>query len=105
VNKPLTKEEIRFTESWREQREGSKMKYYLLYTVSWGLLIVFISFFLLMFAGGISIIPIAQDNSRILFIIILGFILGFFATHIVRTANEKKYQKILEKVRNTGTSI
>ncbi len=101
----LTKEEIRFTESWREQREGSRIKYYLLYTVSWGLLIVFISFFLLMFAGGISIIPIAQDNGKILLIIVLGFILGFFATHMVRTVNEKKYQKILDKVRNTDSSI
>lgn len=99
MGKPVTKTEIRFTELWREQREGSKIGYYLLYTFSWGLVIIFISFFLLMFMGGISIIPIAQDNNKIVLIIIIGFILGFITTLIVRARNEKRYQKILEKVR------
>ena len=99
MSKPVTKEDIRFTESWREQREGSKISYYLLYTFSWGLVIIFIVFFLLMFMGGISIIPIAQDNNKILLIVITGFILGFITTLIVRGRNEKRYQKILDKVR------
>jgi hypothetical protein len=99
VGKPVTKTDIRFTELWREQREGSKIGYYLLYTFSWGLVIIFISFFLLMFMGGISIIPIAQDNNKIVLIIIIGFILGFITTLIVRARNEKRYQKILDKVR------
>ena len=99
MSKPITKEDIRFTELWREQREGSKIGYYLLYTFSWGLVIIFISFFLLMFMGGISIIPIAQDNNKIVLIIIIGFILGFITTLIVRARNEKRYQKILDKVR------
>jgi quinol-cytochrome oxidoreductase complex cytochrome b subunit len=99
VGKPVTKEDIRFTESWREQREGSKISYYLLYTFSWGLAIIFISFFLLMFMGGISIIPIAEDNNKIALIIITGFILGFITTLIVRARNEKRYQKILDRVR------
>jgi len=99
VGKPVTKTDIRFTELWREQREGSKIGYYLLYTFSWGLVIIFISFFLLMFMGGISIIPIAQDNNKIVLIIIIGFILGFITALIVRARNEKRYQKILEKVR------
>ncbi|WP_152270104.1 hypothetical protein [Agriterribacter humi] len=99
MGKPVTKTDIRFTELWREQREGSKIGYYLLYTFSWGLVIIFISFFLLMFMGGISIIPIAQDNNKIVLIIIIGFILGFITTLIVRARNEKRYQKILDKVR------
>ena len=99
MGKPITKTDIRFTESWREQREGSKISYYLLYTFSWGLVIIFISFFLLMFMGGISIIPIAQDNNKIVLIIIIGFILGFITTLIVMARNEKRYQKILYKVR------
>ena len=99
MSKPVTKEDIRFTETWREQREGSKISYYLLYSFSWGLVIIFISFFLLMFMGGISIIPIAEDNNKIVLIIITGFILGFITTLIVRARNEKKYQRILDKVR------
>ena len=99
MGKPVTKTDIRFTELWREQREGSKIGYYLLYTFSWGLVIIFISFFLLMFMGGISIIPIAEDNNKIVLIIITGFILGFITTLIVRARNEKKYQRILDKVR------
>ena len=99
MSKPITKEDIRFTESWREQREGSQISYYLLYTFSWGLVIIFISFFLLMFMGGISIIPIAQDNNKIILIVIAGFILGFITALIVRARNEKRYQTILDKVR------
>lgn len=75
------------------------MGYYLLYTFSWGLAIIFISFFVLMFMGGISIIPIAQDNNKIALIVVIGFILGFVTTLIVRAGNEKRYQKILDKVR------
>jgi len=99
VGKPVTKADIRFAELWREQRVGSKIGYYLLYTFSWGLVIIFISFFLLMFLGGISIIPIARDNNKIVLIIIIGFILGFITALIVRARNEKRYQKILDKVR------
>ena len=99
MGKVVTKADIRFTESWREQREGSKISYYLLYTFSWGLLIIFISFFLLMFMGGISIIPIAEDNNKIILIVVAGFVLGFITALIVRAANEKRYQNILGKVR------
>lgn len=99
MGKAVTKADIRFTESWREQREGSKISYYLLYTFSWGLVIIFISFFLLMFMGGISIIPIAEDNNKIVLIVITGFILGFVTALIVRARNEKRYRKILDKVR------
>ena len=52
-----------------------------------------------MFMGGISIIPIAQDNNKIILIVIAGFILGFTTALIVRARNEKRYQKILDKVR------
>ncbi len=99
VSKPITKEDIRFTELWKEQRKGSKMGYYLLYTFSWGLAIIFISFFVLMFMGGISIIPIAQDNDKIALIVVIGFILGFVTTLIIRARNEKRYRKILAKAR------
>ena len=99
MSKPVTKTDIRITESWREQRAGSKISYYLLYTFSWGLVIIFIVFFLLMFLGGISIIPIAQDNNKILLIVVAGFILGFITALIVRARNEKRYQRILDKVR------
>ncbi|HRN56412.1 MAG TPA: hypothetical protein PLL71_08165 [Agriterribacter sp.] len=99
MSKPITKEDIRFTESWSEQRKGSKIGYYLLYTFSWGLAIIFISFFVLMFLGGISIIPVAGDNDKIALIVIIGFILGFITTLIIRTRNEKKYREILTKVR------
>lgn len=93
----LTKKDIRFIEFWKEQREGSKFKYYLLYTISWGMLVIFLTFFLLMFLGGISIIPIAQDNHKIAVIIITGLIIGFITALTSRFLNEKKYRKILDK--------
>lgn len=96
----VTKEELRFVEFWKEQREGSKFKYYLLYTISWGMLIVFLSFFIIMFLGGISIIPIAQDNYKVGLIVITGLLLGLVIAVISRSRNERRYQKILGKARN-----
>lgn|SRR5689334_18970570 len=96
----ISKEELRFVEFWKEQREGSKFKYYLLYTLGWGMPIVFLSFFIIMFLGGISIIPIAQDNQKIGLIVACGLLLGLAIAFIGRSRNEKKYQRILQKVRN-----
>lgn len=100
MSKPVTKEEIRFVESWKEQREGSKIKYYLLYTLAWGFVATLSCFFIIIFLGGISIIPIAKDNHKIAVIIGAGIVLGFITSVIAFNVNEKRYQKILEKVRN-----
>lgn len=99
VNKPITKEDIRFMELWQEQRKGSKAGYYLLYTFSWGLAIIFIIFFILMFLGGISIIPIAEDNNKIVLIVAIGFILGFLTSLLTRGRNEKRFKQILSRVK------
>lgn len=98
--KHITKDELRFVEFWKEQREGSKMKYYLLYTLAWGLVVCLFAFFIIIFMGGISIIPIAKDNHKIAFIVGAGIIVGFIIAIISRILNERRYQKILEKVRN-----
>lgn len=100
MNNLVTKEELRFVDFWKEQRKGSKIKYYLLYGFSWGLMVTLFSFFLIMFLGGISIIPIAQDNHKIALIVIIGLMAGFLLAIISRQLNEKKFQKILAKVRD-----
>lgn len=100
MNNLVTKEDLRFVDFWKEQRKGSKLKYYLLYTLSWGLMVTLFSFFIIMFLGGISIIPIAQDNHKIALIIGLGFAAGFAVAFISRHLNEKRFQKILQKVRD-----
>jgi len=97
VSERLTKEETRFIALWKEQREGSKLGYYLLYTVSWGMVVTFVLFFALMSLGGISIIPIAQDNMKVLIIVLTGIVAGFFITLLIRTRNEKRYQRMLSK--------
>lgn len=99
MSKPISKKDIRFVELWSEQRKGSKIGYYLLYTFSWGMAIVFIAFFLFIFLGSISIIPIPEDNSKIVLIVIAGFVLGLITTFIIRTRNEKKYLNILSRVK------
>lgn len=100
MSKPVTKDELRFVEFWKEQREGSKVKYFLLYTLAWGFIVTLSSFFIIIFMGGISIIPIAKDNHKIAIIIGVGIVLGFIIAMLSRTLNEKRYQKILQKVRN-----
>lgn len=100
MSKPVTKDELRFVEFWKEQREGPKIKYYFLYTLAWGFVVTLCSFFIIIFMGGISIIPIAKDNHKIAVIIAAGIFLGFIIAIISRRVNESRYQKILEKVRN-----
>jgi hypothetical protein len=100
VSKPVTKEDLRFIEFWKEQRAGSKFKYYLLYTVAYGAIAGLFTFFAVIFLGGISIIPVAQDNRKVAVIVILGLVAGFLITVIGRSINEKRYQKILRKVRD-----
>ena len=100
MSKPVTKEELRFVEFWKEQRKGSKLKFYLLYTLAWGLIVMLSTFFIIIFLGGISIIPIAQDNYKIAAIVGTGILTGFIIALISRIINERRFQKILEKVRN-----
>lgn len=100
MNNLVTKEELRFVDFWKEQRKGSKIKYYLLYGFSWGLMVTLFSFFLIMFLGGISIIPIAQDNHKIALIVIIGLVTGFLLAIFSRQRNEKRFQQILAKVRD-----
>ncbi len=95
----LSKKEIRFIEFWKEQREGSAVKYYLLYTIAWGLLIVFGLFFGLILIGKISMIPIPADNPKIAVILAVGFPAGFLCTWLIRSRNEKLYRKLLDKVK------
>lgn len=100
MSKPVTKEDLRFVDFWKEQRQGSKMKYYLIYTLAWGLVVCLSSFFIIIFMGGISIIPIAQDNHKIALIIGAGLVSGFIIAAISRSLNEKRFQKILANVRD-----
>jgi uncharacterized membrane protein len=99
LSKPITKEDIRFIDFWKEQRKGSVAKYYFIYTLAWGFVVCLSSFFFIIFMGGISIIPIAQDNYKVALVISIGIISGFIIALISRKFNEKRYQKILEKVR------
>lgn len=95
----VSREEVRFVEYWKEQRQGSKFKYVLLYSISWGFMATLFSFFIIMFLGGISIIPIAQDNYKIGLIVGFGLLTGTLIAFITWRMNERKYFRILEKVR------
>jgi len=97
--KVVTKEDIRFVEYWKEQRKGSRFKYHLIYSIAWGFIVGLFSFFIIMFLGGISIIPIAQDNHKIVVIVAAGLVTGTIITFITWQVNERRYFKILDKVR------
>ncbi len=99
MSKQVTKDDLRFIEFWKEQRAGSKLKYYILYTIAYGAIVGLFTFFAVIFLGGISIIPVAQDNGKVAVIVLLGLIAGLSIAIIGRYLNEKRYQKILRKVR------
>ena len=90
----LTSSEKHFIESWREQREGPRWKYYLQYIIAWST----VSFLSLFFLTKL----IMSDRSMggwISFYIVLAvsIILATLVTHFVYTSNEKKFERILQR--------
>ncbi len=89
-----TRAEQRFIEHWKEQRSGTKAKYYFIFTLGWTVVSFLVLFFLsklftnLWETGGKMLIVI---------LIILALIIGFLSTHFTYYFNEKKFNKIIER--------
>lgn len=90
----ITNSEKRFMNHWREEKSGSKWKYYLLFVMAWSVVSFLVIFFLtklftsLWQTGG---------NNLVYIFIIISVIIGFLYTHFNYVINEKKYHQIIER--------
>lgn len=93
----ITNAERRFIDHWSEEKSGPKWKFYLLFTVAWSVVSFLMIFFLtklfteLWKTGGPNLIYI---------FIVISVISGFLSTHFSYVLNEKKFKKIMEKIKS-----
>ena len=86
----LTATEKRFIKYWEEQRDGGRVKYYLLYIISGTFVaILVLSFLSLMLSFGFP--------ENLWWIIIGSFSLVTLATVLTWWSNEKKFKKIIQR--------
>ncbi|MDQ2863946.1 MAG: hypothetical protein M3R50_09940 [Bacteroidota bacterium] len=95
----ITKPDRRFIDHWLEQKSGPKWKYYFQFIVAWTIVSFLVIFFLTKFftsawetGGRYMIISFAA----------LSVLAGFLATHLTYTLSEKRYQKILQKEKESS---
>lgn len=90
----ITNSERRFMNHWREEKSGSKWKYYLLFTIAWSVVSFLVIFFL---AKLFTSLWQTGGNNLIYIFIVIALIIGFLYTHFNYVINEKKYHKIIER--------
>lgn len=96
----LTSTERNFIEQWQEQKSGPKWKFYLLYSCAWSVVSFLVIFFLtklftnLWETGGPNLIYT---------LIVLSIISGVFSSWFMYHNNEKRYHKILDKIKKSQT--
>lgn len=92
----ITKAEKRFMDHWSEEKSGPRWKFYLLFTLAWSVVSFLVIFFLTKLFT-----PLWENGGANLIYVLIGISLlsGFLSTHISYTLNEKKFRKIMQKIR------
>lgn len=90
----LSSSERHFVNSWRDQRQGPRWKYYLTYSLAWGTVIFLCTFFLLKL--------VMEDRSMggwssFYIVLPLSVVAAIIVTHLIYTVNEKKFKKIEDR--------
>ncbi len=90
----LTSSEKHFIQSWKEQRHGPRWKYYVQYTIAWGIVTFLVLFFLLKL-----IMTERNMGGLVTFYIILpaSILIAFTVTHFTYVINERRLKKILQR--------
>ncbi len=90
----LTSSEKHFIQSWKEQRHGPRWKYYVQYTIAWGIVTFLVLFFLLKL-----IMTERNMGGPATFYILLpvSIIIAFTVTHFTYVINERRLNKILQR--------
>ncbi len=90
----ISNSERHFIEHWKEQRSGTRWKYYLQFTIAWTVVSFLVIFFLTKLFT-----PFWETGGRNLIFILIGAsgFTGFFSTHLTYSLSEKKYNKIMNR--------
>ncbi len=95
----LTSSERHFMQSWKEQREGPRWKYYLQYIIAWGT----VSFLSLFFLTKLIMSDRSMGGWTSFYIVLAtSLILATLATHIIYQSNEKKFDRILQREKQSN---
>jgi hypothetical protein len=89
----LTAAEKRFVKSWEEQRQGGKVKYYLLYIIVGTLPAILVLSFLASLFGAFN---------KLWITIPLSFVVSIMYTVRTWAANEKKFKAIIQREVHEG---
>lgn len=89
----LTSAEKHFIQSWKEQREGPRWKYYLQYIIAWST----VSFISLFFLTKLLMSDRSMGGVSFYLVLTVSIIIAVLITDLVYTINEKKYSEIMKR--------
>lgn len=96
TNYILTSAERNFLTHWKEQKSGPKWQFYGLYSMAWSV----VSFLLIFFFSKLFTNLWETGGPNLIYgIIIISIISGVVSTHYMYVSNERKYQRIILKVK------
>ena len=96
TNYILTSAERNFLSHWKEQKSGPKWQFYGLFTMAWSV----VSFLLIFFISKLFTNLWETGGPNLIYgIIIASIISGIISTHYMYVSNERKYKRIILKVK------
>ena len=96
TNYILTSAERNFLSHWKEQKSGPKWKFYGLFSLAWSV----VSFLLIFFISKLFTNLWETGGPNLIYgIIIVSLISGVLSTHYMYVSNERKYKRIILKVK------
>ena len=96
TNYILTSAERNFLTHWKDQKSGPKWQFYALYTLAWSV----VSFLLIFFFTKLFTNLWETGGPNLIYgIIIVSILSGIISTHYMYVSNERKYQRIILKVK------
>lgn len=92
----ITNSERHFIDNWTDQKSGPRWKFYLLFTLAWGV----VSFLCIFFLTKLFTNLWETGGPRLIYIIIAASLLsGFLSTHFTYVINERKYKNIMRRIK------
>ncbi len=96
TNYILTSEERNFLQQWKDQKSGPKWKFYALFSLAWSV----VSFLLIFFFSKLFTNLWETGGPDLIYAIIAASIIsGVVSTHYMYVSNERKYKRIILKVK------
>ena len=96
TNYILSSADRNFLSHWKDQKSGPKWKFYALYSMAWSVVSFLVIFF---FTKLFTNLWETGGPNLIYGIIVVSLISGVVSTHYMYVSNERKYRRIILKVK------